>query len=259
MSVATFIGVATSTFYVSSFPGNPIPVQMPSGIQDGDELVVFIENYQINPVSISGPSGWLGTLSTGFFTKTADGSEDGAIINWTTQNTAGAFTHPPRVMVVAALCYRFLMPPISISRFFKDSNALAGTASLTDIPGTGGSAGYVSNPQLRVYCAFGDRADAPADKDAIHPITGVTWTNPTDRTGLVALEWAGEGNLNDGTGMSVADIEYEFSSPFAPYNPHDAVTVFGGSYSTAFTLYTAVYNLPLLLEEPYWGVLGELL
>lgn len=255
MSFATFIGQATTTLHVSAFPGNPIPIQMPSGIQAGDQLIAFLENIQINPVSISGPSGWTGTLSTGVFTKTADGSEDGAVIDWTTQNTAGAFTHPNRVIVAAVLCYRFSVTPTDISEFFQDVSGPGSSETLTDIPGTGGSAGFVTNTNLRVYCMFGQRADDPFDPAQVHPLTGISWTNPTDRTGLVTLDWDSAGNnLNDSTAMSVADIEYNFGPPFVVYNPHDAVTIFGGSDSTGGTLITVQFNLPGYFQEAYWGV-----
>jgi hypothetical protein len=232
-------------------PGFPIPVQMPTGIQAGDELLVFMTNIQINPVSIIGPSGWTGVLSTGWFWKTADGSEDGAVLNWTTQDTTETFnTSVHRVLTIAALCYRFKpYVPQSMFRFFDAANALASSTTATDIPG----GGLVASNQLRVFAAFGQGSDAPSDPATVHALTGITWTNPTDRTGLIALDWANDGFLNDSNAMSVADVEYEYPPPFAVYNPHDAVTAFGGSYSTGIGVYGAVYNLPQVCDNGTGG------
>lgn len=259
MAFATLVGVTTQTMYVPVTAGSPIPIQMPSGIQAGDELIVHMENWVVNPVDISGgPPGWQGALSTGWFTKTADGSEDGAVLTWYTQSTTGAFHHArQRVLVCAALAYRFTIAPNFISRFFQDFPTGVSSTTLTNIPGTGGSAGTVTNTELRVYCAFGRRADDPSDPASGHPISGYTWTNPTDRTGLVALEWnpGDENNLNDGTGMTVADVEYELRPGQPGYQPGDAVTLFGGAFDTGGTLHTVVYNIPAIFPPvAYWGI-----
>lgn len=256
MGFSTFIGQETAALYVPRTAGSPIPIPMPTGIQAGDYLVAFLENYQVNPVDVVGPPGWAGTLSTGFFIKLADGSEDGATLNWTTRST-GALDPSQRVIVAAVLCYRFSLQPSSVDRQFQSFSALADSVTLSDIPGTGGSAGTVTNTQLRVYCAFGQRADGQFDSTLVHPLTDITWSNPIDRTGLVSLPWAGGTaiDLNDGTALSAADVEYNFGPPFVGYNPHDSVTAFGGSFSTAARLHVAVFNIPGFLETAaYWGI-----
>ncbi len=250
MGFSTFVGQATTTLHVPVTAGSPIPIQMPSGVVAGDKLVAFLENAQVNPVSITGPSGWTGTLSTGLFTKTADGTEDGAILNWTTQNTTG--NGPSRVIVAAVVCYRISVVPLSESRFFQNFNSSSSSATLSHIPSTG----IVGGTQLRIYCAFGQRADGPFFPTLQHTLTGITWTNPTDRTGMISLPWSGSTDieLNDSTSASVADIEYNFPPPFNIYNPNDAVTLLGGAASTGGTLHTVVYNLPGFFLVNYWGI-----
>lgn len=256
---ATFIDVATTQVYVDCKPGFPIPVQMPSGIQPGDQLVAFINGAF--PGFVTYPPGWTGTLSTGIWTKTADGSEDGAVINWTTQDRTEIFNDSFLLPVLAhVLCYRFVMPPTSEFRFTGGGSDGVSTLTISDIPPGAitptGSDGVVGGTHLRVECAFGAGFDDVFDLQSTVPLTNITWNNQTDRTGTDTLEGFHDHISYEAIGQSVADIEYNFPPPFSVYNPHDAVTGTGGAQDTAIGVDTVQYNFPgyAATQIAYWGV-----
>jgi hypothetical protein len=258
MGFTEFIAGTSGAMHVPSTAGSPIPIQMPSGIQAGDLLNVFMSNGHVNPVSGSSvPSGWRGVLSTGFYWKVADGSEDGAVINWQTQDTTFVGAED-RVLVWSALCHRTTVAPLldvngDPDHFIHDDDISTSTsASVIDPPGTGGSRGFVGSTQLRVYAAFGEAYTDPFDGSTGTPISSVSWVNAIERTGLVTL--ASVATLNDSLGQATASIEYNFPPPFAVYQPHDSVTVFGPN--PGMTLETAVWHFPGYWLADYWGILA---
>jgi hypothetical protein len=257
---AQFIDVATTELHVDCKPGFPVPIQMPSGVQPGDQLVAFINGAF--PDFVTYPPGWKGTLSTGLWTKTADGSEDGAVLNWTTQDRTEIFNDSFTLPVIAhVLCYRFVVPYASEFRFFGAGSAGASSLTLSRIPPgrvtPTGSDGLVASTHLRVECAFGGGYNDVFDLNSGVELTDIVWSGgPIDRTGTDGVT---DSSVHIGSpgciGQSVADVEYNYGPPFAVYATNNAVTGTGGAQDTGIDVYTAQYNFPgYSAPVAYWGI-----
>lgn len=267
-----FRGVAVTTAYVPSTSGTPVPIQMPADIIAGDLLIVAGGGYNLN--TADAPVGWSSVSSGDIDVKIADGSEAGATINWVSRDTTSldpfATSPNPRASVFAAFSYRFATPYITGGGLGPDSAFHPFTTRFVPPGGSGDflspidSADYYATPfggfvntdrQFRFLQATAEAAESISGPQAV--ADSITWFGDLiqDRTGVQSQPWSGDpDSYDDPVSASWAD-QIDLLGP-VNNDPGTHVIAAGGA-GVAFYLRGFALLFPAIVEEPYWGVLGE--
>lgn len=263
--MSIFRGAAYFEGIVSSHAGDIIPVPMPDDVEAGDYLFVIGGQHDVNVIGFSGfPTAFglgdssdfeLITQAPYIFVKIADGTEGGTTVNFETQTTNPPFSGETRTCVIATLCYRFPVPPLSNVTAGEGPNNSVQVSQLRNIGGpppadsadAGSGGNYPSSPsspvEVRIVamigeCSFGFDSGIPLDE--------ARWYGITDRTGLHSQQYdPDETGLRESTSLTVGDQLYVGTATPSGSSYGPAGIVLSGGDETAGFLHA----IKLFFEE----------